>query len=226
MEGDSKCLFQKVQSAKERIYEALREWIVDGTLAPGEKILDSEIAKHFSVSTTPVREAMQLLADQKLIDIFPGRESRVSAIGNVDIPQIYRMLADLHSLALEFAFSKINSGIIAKLQEINNQFAIACAKNDHKQSTALDEEFHDLFVTLADNAFLTDFINILDCHILRIENIYYEKLSDRTDSVEVHNQIIEALKKGDCKAASKAMYTNWMHTLEILEMSDSFLPQK
>ena len=47
--------YEAPKSAKMRIYEALREWIIDGTLQPGEKILDSEISQYFSVSRTPVR---------------------------------------------------------------------------------------------------------------------------------------------------------------------------
>ena len=54
-------------TAKALVYKTLREWITDGTLQPGEQIYDQEIAKYFNVSRTPVREAMQLLADQKQI---------------------------------------------------------------------------------------------------------------------------------------------------------------
>lgn len=207
------------KSAKVRIYETMRDWIVDGTLAPGEKILDSEIAKYFSVSRTPVREAMQLLSDQKLIEIFPGRESRVSAVGNVNIAQIYRILADLHCLALKFAFPKIDSRVIASLREINGRFATACAEHDHKKSRALDKEFHDVFVRLADNAFLTDFTRTLDAHIVRVENLYYDKLANKRDSVEEHHRILEALENQDCQAACKAMHANWVHTIEILGAS-------
>ena len=65
-------------TAKALVYKTLREWITDGTLQPGEQIYDQEIAKYFNVSRTPVREAMQLLADQKLLEIEPGKQSRVA----------------------------------------------------------------------------------------------------------------------------------------------------
>lgn len=60
------------QTVREKIYNTMLEWIVNGTLQPGEKILDTEIAQYFSASRTPVREAIQLLADQRLIEITPG----------------------------------------------------------------------------------------------------------------------------------------------------------
>ena len=94
-------------TAKALVYKTLREWIVDGTLQPGEQIFDQEIAKYFSVSRTPVREAMQLLADQKLIEIQPGKESRVATFDYDEIEKSYIMLAELHALALQFAWESL-----------------------------------------------------------------------------------------------------------------------
>ena len=64
---------EKQKTAKERIYIQLREWIINGTLQPEEKISDQEISQYFSVSRTPAREAIQMLADQKLVEIYPGK---------------------------------------------------------------------------------------------------------------------------------------------------------
>ena len=58
---------QKRMSAKEQVYIQLRDWIINGTLRPNEKINDQDISQYFSVSRTPVREAMQLLSDQMCI---------------------------------------------------------------------------------------------------------------------------------------------------------------
>jgi len=205
------------KSAKIRIYEALRDWIIDGTLKPGEKILDSEISNYFSVSRTPVREAMQLLADQKLIEIFPGRESRISEIGIVNVRQIYEMLADLHSLALKFAFPKITEETITRLKELNKKCADALSRGDHTDSRKYDDAFHDVIIQLADNDFLTDFTRTLQCHVARTENLYYDKLADKKDSIDEHQRIIEALEHKDLPAARQSMHDNWIHTVDLLE---------
>lgn len=207
------------KSAKVRIYEALKEWIVDGTLKPGEKILDSEISAYFSVSRTPVREAMQLLADQKLIEIYPGRESRVSEIGNVNLWETYRVLAGLHCLALEFAYPKITDEVIRRLEATNNRFAEICKKNDYKTSLRLDREFHDIFIQLAGNDFINDFTRTLDCHVERAENLYFNELDLREESVRQHKQIIAHLRSHDLEQAKQVMYNNWMHTVESLHIS-------
>lgn len=205
------------KSAKQRIYEELKKWIVDGTLQPGEKIHDIEIAQFFSVSRTPVREAIQLLADQKLVEVFPGKESRVSQISIADAGQIYKMLGELHGLALEFAFPAIDLQVIRRLEDINEKISHAMQTGDQKDSRGYDQEFHKVFLTLASNDFLTAFTNTLECHIDRIENIYYDRLQAKEASAAGHQQIISALQRGDLAAAKAAVKQNWLHVLEILE---------
>ena len=59
-------------SAKDRAYNQIQEWIVDGTLVPNEKINDAQLANALGISRTPVREALQLLALQGLVAMKPG----------------------------------------------------------------------------------------------------------------------------------------------------------
>lgn len=204
------------RSAKLRVYEELKKWIIDGTLQPGEKIYDSEIAQFFSVSRTPVREAIQLLADQKLIEVYPGKESRVSEMGVADVDQLYQILAALHSLALEFAYPKIDQKVIAQLKKTNEKLSIAMREGTQEEALRYDQEFHDIFLEASANDFLTSFSNTLQCHIVRIENLYLDRLPKREDSVDGHEIIIEALEKGDMPAAREAARQNWLHVIDVL----------
>lgn len=211
-----KTSYEVPKSAKIRIYEALREWIIDGTLQPGEKILDSEISQYFSVSRTPVREAMQMLAEQKLIDVRPGKESRVSETDVIDIPQTYKMLAEIHSTAVEFAFDKMDSDVISALREANGRFMKAYEKRDLKGCRACDKEFHDIIVGLAGNDFLASFCETLSGHAARIENIYFSKVAGMDELIHEHNEIISAIEKRDLARAQKFMKDNWLHTPEVI----------
>ena len=208
--------FEAPKSAKIRIYEALREWIIDGTLQPGEKILDSEISQYFSVSRTPVREAMQMLAEQKLIDVRPGKESRISEIDIVDIPQTYKMLAELHSTAIDFAFDKIEGAVIERLRNANRSIQEAYRNHDIKGCRGYDKEFHDIIVELAGNDFLKSFCETLNSHAARIENIYFSKITDMDELICEHNAIIAALDERDLPRAKEYMRANWLHTPEVL----------
>lgn len=205
------------KTARERIYQELRQWIIDGTLKPDERISDQEISQYFSVSRTPVREAMQLLADQKLINIYPGRESRVSPIDFHNARTSYRIAAELHAMAVEFAYPKITESILNELKAINDSFFSAGEQNLVADEKHYDQQFHGIFLTLADNYFLTEFTMTLGSHIERIENLYYSIIKNYKNSVSEHAQIIASLEQKDIVAAKETMRYNWMHTLEILD---------
>ena len=95
------------KSARQAVYETVCDWIITGVLEPGEKILDSELGEYFSVSRTPVREALQLLQSQKLVLVMPGRATVVAPLDTQDIEKCYRPLADLEALAAELACGKL-----------------------------------------------------------------------------------------------------------------------
>lgn len=208
------------KSAKIRVYETLRDWIIDGTLQPGEKIIDGELSSYFSVSRTPIREAIQLLADQKLLNVYPGRATRVSELDSVNISETYHMLAELNSMAVEFSYPHITEKNLENLRRINEHFDLTLGKHDFTRSRACDKEFHDTFVKLAANDFLADFIETLTCHIARLENLYFDQILNAKDSVNEHMQIVTALEEKDLEKAKKFMKLNWNHTADIFETTD------
>ncbi len=198
-------------SARTKIYEALCGWIIDGTLQPGEKVSDSEIAVHFEVSRTPVREAMQMLSDQRLLEIVPGKETRVAPIDADETKKIYGLLAVLHSEALTQALPRITNKDIARLCEINDRMRNAVAKRDPVASLRCDREFHAVILAIADNYFLSDFAEKLLLHVLRVEHLHYHHPEIKIASVEEHERIIRALQCHDAAAAIAETKNNWIH---------------
>ena len=95
-------------------------WIITGFLQPGEKILDSELARHFNVSRTPVREAIQILERQKLINVVPGRAT--------------------------VAAEQITEGELAELDRVLTDFETACESGDERAAIANDGRFHEIIV--------------------------------------------------------------------------------
>ncbi len=205
------------KSAKMRVYEVLRDWIIDGTLQPGEKILDSEISEYFNISRTPVREAMQMLSDRKLIEVFPGKGSIVTSPGAINIEQIYRILAEMHCLALEFAWPSIDASAVSELKQLNRRLKDSAQKQDHKDCRLADYQFHNVFVRLAGNPFIGDITDVLSSHVARLENIYFGSRPDVTESARIHDEIIAALEENDPETARQKMHLNWMHTVDVLK---------
>lgn len=206
------------KTARERVYTTVKEWIIDGTLKPEEKISDVEISSYFSVSRTPVREALQLLADQKLVEVFPGKESRVAPIDWEHAGQVYIMLAELQALAIDFAFPKISEEVILRLVDINEEMEEALESGYINVIKNCDNAFHDVILKMTQNNFLINFNDILRNHVARIENLYYSSQKKYISSVKEHDMIIEALRKKDIRGAKEAVRSNWMHAMEVVDL--------
>lgn len=211
---------QMPKTIRERVYTELRKWIIDGTLKPGEKISDLDLSVYFSTSRTPVREAIQLLADQKLIEIYPGKETIVAPIDLNEVHSLYQIAAELHVLALEFAYPHITQIEVDALKKCNQQFTRAIARGDNATASQADHEFHDIIIKLSSNYFIREFIKILSSHIERLQLIDdpdFNLTGKKQDSVEDHENIIKALENQDLESAKEAMRHNWLHTIEVAE---------
>lgn len=212
-----KPMAQAPKTARQRVYTQLKQWIVNGTLAPEEKISDLDLADYFSVSRTPVREAMQLLADQNLILISPGKDTRVAPIDMEQAKYTYQLIAQLYATAMEFAFPNFKDSDLLGLEKLNQEFSLACIHRDFEKAHLCDRKFHSYFLNICPNDFLTNFIATMDCHVERIETLYFKYPGDfRRESVAQHNAIIQALRERKLEEAVAATKHNWLQTLDSL----------
>ena len=152
-------------SAKSSIYQVVCSWIITGVLKPGEKIVDSELAKRFNVSRTPVREAIQILEGQKLVYVVPGRATVVADIDPADIEKCYRTLAELQGLAAELACGSLTDRELEQLERIHAAFVDACGRNDGTDAITQDNLFHDAIVRGAHNEYVEEFSHTMILHI-------------------------------------------------------------
>lgn len=202
-------------TAKEWVYNTLLEWITDGTLQPGEKLSDMEIAGYFSVSRTPVREALQLLADQRLVEVVPGRESRVAPIDLEQAKSNYLLMGSLNAVALDLCAGQIDDSFLARLKVLNEAITHALDAGAPEEARRQDRLFHQAFFDLAGNHFLSSFADTLYVHCLRLENLYFSQ-GQTLPSIGTHAEVITALEGGDLAAAREAVIRNWTDTVQHL----------
>lgn len=196
-------------TARERIYNTLRQWIIDGTLQPNERLNDMELAEYFSVSRTPVREALQLLSEQKLLQIVPSSGTYVAPIDLQDITYVYQLLGELQALALMFCIDRITSADLSHLTALNNDFLRNASHGSASDANRIDCEFHSYLAELTGNPYLISFTDQLTLQACRNENQYFKNSSRRHESYESHNRIIDALCRKDLSAAQQEIRKNW-----------------
>lgn len=197
-------------TAKERIYTTLQEWIVEGTLLPGERLNDTELAEYFSVSRTPVREALQLLTEQKLVQVMPSSGTYVAPIDKKELSHVYELLIALQLFTLELAIGKMTEEDFCHLEKLNETFH-HCERNGNASDTInADTDFHLYFCKIADNPYLTQFSEALTIHTRRNENLYFRETSKLENSYQNHKRILQALREKDLKKAQEELRANWV----------------
>ena len=206
---------ETILSAKDRVYQTVQQWIIDGTLEPGERLNDMELAEYFSVSRTPVREALQLLGEQRLVQVLPSRGTFVTDIDVEDLQYVYEMLGCLHALALELCIGQLDEAALQELDALNLEF-LRCSGMGLAASVEADYAFHSKICELSGNPYLRSFSDQLSLQARRNENRFFRDYQHLEESFECHRRIIEALRVGDLETAKKEMRINWQGSLETV----------
>lgn len=204
-------------SAKERAFSQIQRWIIDGTLQPGEKLIDAELAESLGVSRTPIREAFQLLEVQGLVSMHPGKETKVTEIEKDDIFKMYSTMAVLQALAAETTAKVIVPEQIEQLRAINLEFANAIKSGQAYQAMEVDEQFHNFIVELSDNSYVASFSASLQIHKRRFKYVFLKQPVTATQaSVDEHALIITAFEKNDSDLAQAIMKQNFIRPMQEL----------
>lgn len=199
-------------SAKERVFNQIQEWIIDGTLQPGEKLNDAELARALGVSRTPIREALQLLAMQGFIEMQPGVTTQVTSATKEDISKILPPLAALQSLAAELATPVIIQHDLDSLRQINSEFSKAVAEGNYYSALKMDEQFHKIIVEVVRNPYLSNTITMLQAHVRRL--FFHKSIILTPNSVEEHESILRAFECKDKENAARIARNNWLRPIE------------
>lgn len=197
-------------STQHRVYNILKKWIIDGTLMPGEFISDSEIAKHFSVSRTPVREAILLLSQQDFVQIMPSKGTKITETSQESAHSIYEAISCLSAEIAILAVKKHKPEDIKHLIELNKSFFDAIVSGKYSKIIEIDSAFHNYILKIANNPFISNSWNQILPHATRYEMIYFNSGNNKELSVSEHTNIINAIESGNEKEAASYSRKNWI----------------
>lgn len=200
-------------TVKNQIYENLKQWIIEGTLKPGEKLSDVDIATRFHVSRTPVREALQQLEMQKLIKSYPGKATIVTEVETDHIEKWYLPMISLQELAATIAIEKVTQEQIDHLKRLSEVFSsLVRSKADAIELQQADQDFHNYILQIAGNEYIIDFCNTLWIHIQRLEHRFFQKTMTLEESVFDHEELIRDFEMRDAFAISILTKNHWERT--------------
>lgn len=209
----------------ELVYRKLRELIVRGQLAPGTRIVETDVAQRLGVSRTPVRGALQRLQQEGYIVDSPAlQQSRptVAPLTREDERELFLIVAEVEGLAARMAAQRSSAQrekLAAELTAINEQFrkAAEAKQHNHNRLWELDEKFHRCYVEAGAGPRLLALFEAVKPQAERYERIYVSLLArDLSPSIAEHTAIIRAIKTGNADAAQHAVQTNWRNAAERL----------
>jgi len=201
---------------RETAYEALRDAIVTGTLAPGELLHDEEICGWLGLSRTPVRDALARLSEDGLVEIAPQRSTRVTPCGRRDARDLFPLLAAIHALAAELAVPACGREEVAALQGANERYIAELRARHAAEAFAADDAFHAVLVEAADNHLLSRSLERLGPTLHRLETRHRGALPGRRD-VAQHQAIIARVAAGDAARTASAVRENWLSLGAMIE---------
>lgn len=203
---------------REEAYLKLRNWILEGTLAPGTLLRDKELALQLGVSRTPIREALLRLEDEGLVQTKPNRSTHVSTIDFHSAFHLYSIVWTLERLALNQAFGSITNDHIQTMAEANERFLQNMKNRNRLAALDADNDFHSVYVKLSQNKELEKIISEIKHKLKRLDLYYFEKVKNAVLSYEEHLQIIEALKQKDLALAINAVEHNWKNSFSRFDI--------
>lgn len=198
----------------EKVYDRLKELIMDGELERGTKITETSIAKMFDVSPTPVREAFRKLASDGLIEVASWKGVIVKGIEQKDLLEIYECREALEGMVGKLAVRNITKEDIDILEGILER----C--NDAKTPEILIElntEFHNELLRIAKNERLSKLLNELMVVILYDRDISGRYSVRRKEIVAENLDILKYLKKKDEKKVSELMAKHIRNGYEFIK---------
>jgi len=196
-------------SLRDYAYAALRTAIVDGTLAPGEKLRDSELESWLGVSRTPIREAIARLETAGLVRTERARQTVVSPLDERAALNAQAIAASLHELAARDAVGQLTNADFAVMHAANERFRTALAADDVDAAIAADDDFHAVAVRASANALLPGLLEQVTPTLRRLERARFSSLAGRA-SVADHEHIILLCAAGQAVEAGAAVRENWL----------------
>jgi DNA-binding GntR family transcriptional regulator len=204
---------------RDNAYRMIRDAIVDGTLAPGERLNDPELIAWLGVSRTPIREALARLELAGLVQSKPGRFTIVSPLSMRQARAAQSVAAAMHELAVRGAVPLLSGYELEEMRVANARFATAMQNGDAEEALAADDQFHDVAVTASANPVIRSVLEQVTPVLRRVERLRFSSLSGR-GSVAAHDNIIRFCAAGDVEHAALAARANWQTLAPLLDATE------
>jgi DNA-binding GntR family transcriptional regulator len=205
-------------SKRDQIAELLREAILGGEILPGERIVESRIAKQLGVSQAPIREALALLERQGLVVKVHNRGAFVSRLHGRELRELFSLRSVLDGFSARLAAERATEKDIAVLREILGRMHDAEKAGDVARLTEAHLHFHEAIYRLSGHELMTEIFALIHPRMALALTFAENLFQSEGHETDCHVPLVEALAARDPDAAeriAKELATGWIDQVEI-----------
>ena len=181
----------------EQVFQTLEEDILQGRLKPGEVISELRLSKALGVSRTPIREALQHLEQESLVEIRPNRGAVVLGITRDDLEVIYDMRIRLEGLAASLAAKTADEEQLNAMKEVLDLQEFYVEKNNPDEQEIFDSRFHEMVYEFSGKRILYEVLKNLHRRITRYRRLSVTDMDRARKAITEHREIYEAIRDGN-----------------------------
>lgn len=192
-------------SLTDQAYAILEEMIVTLKLAPGAAVSEARLSQALGIGRTPIREALQRLARERLVTILPRRGIIVSHINVKSQLRLLEVRREVERLVARSAARRALPGERLRFAELARLFEQSARTGDETTFIRTDREFNDLCALAARNEFAAGAMTLMHSLSRRFWFIHYKEAADMPATAKRHADIARAIARGDEKGAERAL---------------------
>jgi DNA-binding GntR family transcriptional regulator len=209
------------ETIQERIYVALREKLMRGAYAPGQKMKSAELAMAFGTSAMPVREALSRLTAERALEALPNRSVRVPTLSKDALQELKEARFAVEGLAVTRAAKNMDSQTLDKLRRTIDAQSETDAEMSAEGSAEQNRAFHFAIYGQARSVVLLPIIESLWLQF----GPYLRAASDPFDGregrgINFHTKIVDALARQDAEAARASLEEDIGRSFDIVMSAD------
>jgi DNA-binding GntR family transcriptional regulator len=190
-------------SKTDYVLQRLREEIADGTLNTGEPLKQTDLARRYGVSPTPVREALRLLEAEKTINYSPHHGATVAEMSSEGVSDLYRLRAASESLATRIAVERFNEETVARITSLHQALSEGRSTLPAAQLSQLNKQLHFAIYSSGSPEIVSHIESIW--RLIPAAVTLWSRPSYTRVLVAQHARIIDAVVARDADAAAELM---------------------
>lgn len=196
---------QKPTRLADRLRLRLEGEILSGELTPGDRLDETKLAARFSVSRTPVREALHQLATAKLVELRPRQGAIVAAVTVQELLQMFEVMAELEAVCAGLAARRMSPAERKQLNDSHKRCSSLAKSGDVDAYYEENRVFHEILYAGAHNEFLENMTSTTRNRLSPYRRFQLHHPGRIRKSLQEHASVVEAVQQGDSELASERM---------------------